>query len=258
MRKIVFIGGLHRSGTSILHNVISGSDDVSGFVSTGVPKNEGQHLQTVYKAAKVFGGPGKFALNKNARLDETSSLISKENKQKLWEEWSKYWDTEKAVLVEKSPPNIIRMRFLQALFPQAYFITIIRHPIAVTIATQKWIPKTPFEQLIRHWITAHKIYQEDSPKIKNQLCISYEYMVLHPTAAIDEIEQFLEIKIAYKGEFINMNTRYFDKWQHIAPKAYSRKIVQLKCIRIYEDLINEFDYSLINLTAFPKTTSILG
>ena len=35
------------------------------------------------------------------------------------------------VLVEKSPPNLVRTRFLQALFPDARQIVVTRHPIAV-------------------------------------------------------------------------------------------------------------------------------
>ena len=35
------------------------------------------------------------------------------------------------MLVEKSPPNIVRMRYLQALFPRASFVMILRHPVVV-------------------------------------------------------------------------------------------------------------------------------
>ena len=47
-------------------------------------------------------------------------------------------DTGKEFLLEKSPPNIIRTRFLQAMFPNSYFINIKRHPIATSLATKKW------------------------------------------------------------------------------------------------------------------------
>jgi hypothetical protein len=46
--RLVFIGGLHRSGTSIVHRCLSDHPDVSGFQSTGVWEDEGQHLQSVY------------------------------------------------------------------------------------------------------------------------------------------------------------------------------------------------------------------
>ena len=33
--------------------------------------------------------------------------------------WSPYFDLDKRILVEKSPPNLLRFRFLQAAFPDA-------------------------------------------------------------------------------------------------------------------------------------------
>ena len=45
---LVFVGGLHRSGTSLVHRCLASHPAVSGFSDTGVPEDEGQHLQTVY------------------------------------------------------------------------------------------------------------------------------------------------------------------------------------------------------------------
>jgi len=251
MKKLVFISGLHRSGTSILHSVISSSDDVSGFSNTGVPKDEGQHLQTIYKPANQFGGPGKFAFDENAKLDENSILISANNREKLLNEWKKYWDTEKSVWIEKSPPNIIRMRFLQELFPDSFFITIIRHPIVVSLATLK-LSKTSINELIRHWIVAHKIYQNDKTKIKNEIYFSYEYMIQFPQNVIIELENFLGINIDYKENFLNMNEQYFNMWKEAKPWQILKKMRKSKYIEKYEDSVNQFGYSLINLEEFPK------
>ena len=58
---LVFVGGLHRSGTTPLARALSAHPDISGFSNTGVPEDEGQHLQDVYPPAYVLGGPGRFA-----------------------------------------------------------------------------------------------------------------------------------------------------------------------------------------------------
>ena len=58
--RFVFLAGLHRSGTTLLARLLAAHPEVSGFSGTGVPADEGQHLQTVYPAAKVYGGPGRF------------------------------------------------------------------------------------------------------------------------------------------------------------------------------------------------------
>src|SRR5690606_35502836 len=160
----------------------------------GVPKDEGQHVQSVYKPAKYYGGPGLFAFSNDARLDEHSELINYKNKDQLYEEWGRYWDKSKPVLIEKSPPNLIRTRFLQELFPKAYFITIIRHPIAVSYATKKW-SKTSMDRLIKHWICAHTIYLEDRSNLSNEIFFSYEHMIHSPENVIRSIEKFIDIKI---------------------------------------------------------------
>ncbi|MEI2612689.1 MAG: hypothetical protein V9G20_28950 [Candidatus Promineifilaceae bacterium] len=56
--QFIFIGGLHRSGTSILFKTLRDHPQISGFYNTQVPEDEGQHLQTVIPPAKAFGGPG--------------------------------------------------------------------------------------------------------------------------------------------------------------------------------------------------------
>ena len=253
MKKLVFISGLHRSGTSILHRVLSSSNDVSGFNNTGVPEDEGQHLQSVYKAARHFGGPGKFAFNANAKLNENSNLITPENKEKLLAEWGNYWNKQKPIWVEKSPPNLIRTRFLQELFPEAFFITIIRHPVAVSLATQKW-SKTSLDSLIDHWITAHRIYQEDKPRLQNEFFFSYEYMVQNPRDLLNELEYFLDSQIPYNGQFKNSNDKYFKKWNEIRTWHWSKMAQKNKSIHNYESSVNNFGYSLMNLEDYPITT----
>ena len=75
-KTFVFIGGLHRSGTSILHRLLCEHPDTSGFEDTGVPEDEGQHLQSVFEPAYIHGGPGEFAFHAEAHLTEKSSLVS--------------------------------------------------------------------------------------------------------------------------------------------------------------------------------------
>ncbi len=47
-RKYVFVGGLPRSGTSLLCRNIARMEDCTGLKNTGVFEDEGQFLQDVY------------------------------------------------------------------------------------------------------------------------------------------------------------------------------------------------------------------
>ena len=137
-KKYIFICGLHRSGKSTLTKIISTSNLVSIHFDKNSSDIEGQHIQTVYEAAYKHGGPGKFGFDKKYHYTEKTHLLTQKNNDKIINEWSKYWDLNKPILIEQSPPNIIHTRYLQEIVPNSYFIIVIRHPLPVAIATQKF------------------------------------------------------------------------------------------------------------------------
>ena len=115
---LVFVGGLHRSGTTLLARCLAAHPAIAGLSRTGVPEDEGQHLQDVLPTAQAMGGPGRFALRPEAHLTESSPLVSRDARERLLRAWEPYWDRTRPLLLEKSPPNLLRTRFLQALFAQ--------------------------------------------------------------------------------------------------------------------------------------------
>lgn len=211
--KFIFVCGLHRSGTSLLHKMLCEHTDISGFKDTDVPEDEGQHLQTVFPAANKFGGPGKFCFDNNSFMDENHNLATKENAEELFKQWSKYWDLDKKYLIEKSPPNIIRSRFFQKLFPNSHFIFITRNPIAVSMATQKW-SNTPAINLYKHWNIAHKTMLDDVQKLDKYIIIKYEDLVSKPDEIISKIFSFLNLETTEINQSVkqDVNKRYFDMW----------------------------------------------
>jgi hypothetical protein len=213
--NIVFICGLHRSGTSLLHELLKKHPDISGFSDTGVPKDEGQHLQSVYPPAKVFGGPGRFGLDPDSFMDESHPLVSKGNAKRLLEEWSHYWDLSKSHFVEKSPPNLVRMRFLQALFPNAKFIVIFRHPVAVTYATKaKFYKKGTVEGLMNHWTVCHYRFLQDLPFMNTFHLLRYEELAENYQRELEKIFNYLNVSYASINAEVSgiENIKYFDKW----------------------------------------------
>lgn len=234
-KKYVFIGGLHRSGTSTLRKVIGTSNLVSIHRNTKVPEDEGQHIQSVYGASGKFGGPGSFGFNKTYHYTEKSNLLTQKNNDKILNEWSKYWDLNKSILLEKSPPNIIHTRYLQELVPNSYFIIIIRHPFAVAMATKKW-NKQSINIHIEHWLHTHEILYNDLKKIKNYLILRYENLNIDTFE--NKISNFLGENLIIDSEAMqNFNS------MQLSNKKYFDNIVPDNIKNKYENRINEFGYT---------------
>ena len=211
----VFVGGLHRSGTTPLTRCLAAHPEVSGFVGTGVPEDEGQHLQDVYPTARHLGGPGQFARNPKAHLTEGSPLAVPRSAERLWRSWSPHWDLERRVLVEKSPPNLLMTRFLHRLFPEAVFVLIMRHPIVVTLSTAKWARRAPLPRLMDNWFAAHDIVREDLRHLPRALLISYEDLVRQPEHTLAGVRELLGLAspIAHGTLRSDRSTAYRDRWE---------------------------------------------
>jgi Sulfotransferase family len=251
--KFVFLCGLHRSGTSPLFRILREHPEISAFLDTGVPEDEGQHLQTVFPAGKAFGGPGRFGFAQEAHLTEESALITSENKQKLFEEWSKYWDLTKPCLLEKSPPNLIRTRFLQAVFPNSYFIVILRHPVAVALATVKWSGLS-LDKLIDHWLHCQRLFELDRPHLSNVREIKYEDLISATETELDKIYGFLGLA-THSAPALNAagNDRYFGDWQKLSVDAEGRTVFR-EIVAKYEESVRPFGYSLLDCPTAPAAS----
>jgi hypothetical protein len=252
-RKLVFIGGLHRSGTTILFRSLREHPQISGFRDTTSPKDEGQHLQTVYQPARSYGGAGLFGFHDAAYLDESSPLVSEENRQKLLHEWRPYWDLSRPVLLEKSLPNLIRSRFLQALFPESYFIILTRHPIATTLATKKWRPRQLLPQLFEHWFICYERLQADRKHVKNVFMLQYEQFVNAPEVILKQICNFLDIlPMPPLSQEVRQTTndKYFCDWQKMEKNFIMRYYVRYMVNR-FEERANQFGYSFKQLPGQP-------
>jgi Sulfotransferase family len=192
-RKYVFVCGLHRSGTSILGRNVGRLVNCTSFKNTGVTEDEGQFLQDVFPIDSEYGGPGRFGFDVRAHLTETSELLTPENIIRLHESWHEHWDGSKTICVEKTPANIVRTRFLQAVFPNSYFIVMRRHPLPVSMATQRlWkVNRVSLHRLFRHWLHCHELFDADRNHLRHVYELTYENYIENPHKYHEEIAAFI-------------------------------------------------------------------
>lgn len=184
-QKWVFIAGCSNSGTSLLHTILSNHPLI------GTLPDEGQFCTNQLPLNRNTGPKRLWAIPPDKMyLSETHCSV---NVYKLKKQWSARFNYRKRpILLEKSPPNTVRLRWLQANFPNAYFIGIHRNGYAVAEGIHRKVGHS-LELGALQWSNANKILLEDFQVLRNKILISYEKLTEEPETILNEIYRFLEI-----------------------------------------------------------------
>lgn len=244
-REFIFVGGMHRSGTTLLASIIGASKDASGLESSGAHMGEGQFLQDVYQVGREYGGTASWALNEASHLTERDADQISDAGERLWNSWSQHWDLSRRYLVEKTPLNLTKMRFLQENFPNSRFIVITRHPITQALAVRKWRPHSRWgkgiDELVHNWVRGHETFRADEPFLNAVEVFRYEDFMSDAAREVRRLEQFLSVSLpgaanrfdgsraaVYEEEWAELRGRsrlsisWRDEWKGSAQRIASR------------------------------------
>jgi predicted metal-dependent TIM-barrel fold hydrolase len=138
-------------------------------------------------------------------------------------------------------------RFLQSAFPNSSFVIIVRHPVAVSLATTKWSARS-LDSLIEHWLVAHETFEADRPHLQRVMTVGYETLVEEPAATLRKIYAFLGVA-PHETSFeatTEHNQKYFAQWLEMAKDPQTSASIEEWSER-YETRVRAFGYSLQNL-----------
>lgn len=103
--------------------------------------------------------------------------------------WERYWDHDKPILLEKSPPNIIRAAAIAQHFKPAQFVIMVRNPYAHAeglMRRNEW----PLRRAANFSLMCLRTQLENKRQLAHTLVFTYEQLVQDPTQACADLAAF--------------------------------------------------------------------
>ena len=181
-----FIVGCNNSGTSLLHRILENSSMVSTLLY------EGQMYTRVFRRAREKGFARIWSEYANELAMPADSHLEKGPR--LLHDWLR--DIPKPVqrvIVEKTPANVLRMGWLQQIFPTSCFIGLVRNGYAVAEGILRKGNQEPGRGA-RHWNAVNKTMIKESEKIRRFLLVRYEDLAENPYETLEQVAGFIDIE----------------------------------------------------------------
>jgi hypothetical protein len=109
---------------------------------------------------------------------------------RIKEVWDGYWDQSRPLLVEKSPPNLVRADDIVKYFHPVHFLIMVRNPYAHCeglIRRNHWSPAEAAEFSMR----CMRQQAKNGAELPHTLCFTYEELVANPRGISEKIQLFL-------------------------------------------------------------------
>lgn len=192
--KWVFVVGCYNSGTTLLSELLGRHSRISALPT------EGHFITDQLVRDYDIGLPRMWVEREDLfRMTETSEgpdIV------RLKKEWGMRLDLRKPVLLEKSPPNAARTRWLEKHFENAHFVAIVRNGYAVAagirrkaeprhLVGERW----PIEMAAYQWERSNEILLEDAALLEHVHWLRYEELTSNPSEALGSALDFLGLDL---------------------------------------------------------------
>lgn len=188
-KRWVFLVGCYNSGTTLLAELLSQHPAISALPT------EGHFITDQFIKDYDIGLPRMWVDREDIfRLDENDEGP---DPYRLKKEWGMRLDLSKDILLEKSPPNSAKTRWLQKHFEDACFIGIVRNPYAVAEGItrkadpQHLIDSWPIEKSAYQWKRSNEVLKQDAFHLNRFMWVSYEDLADDTGATLNRITGFI-------------------------------------------------------------------
>ena len=185
----LFILGLNNSGTTLLKKIIESHPNVRSLPTEGHLLSKALPKPWNYGVWRIWGTKLDifYLTEKN---DPRPAL-------RLKYDWSRHFQGQTGILLEKSPPNTVRSRWLQANFAPCRFIAIVRSPYAVCEGIRRRNGHS-IKDASLHWSLAHQCLWEDMKHLKHLMWFRYEDFCKEPLEHLTRIQTFLSLDSSFR------------------------------------------------------------
>jgi hypothetical protein len=195
LERPIFIVGCCNSGTTILWQALRRHAALDG------PTTEGQELVGLPRSMTHFLGKQTSRMFAHPKFGMayrlTGADYDSDTAARLVATYSRCCRRGQR-LIEKSPANTLRIRFLQRVFPDASFVGIVRNGIAVAegiVRKRRWDPDRPhlaglpttLTEAAEQWAHANMVLLQDLAGLPNAMVIRYEELVSEPISTLRRV-----------------------------------------------------------------------
>ena len=190
--KWLFVVGCYNSGTTLLAEVLGRHRSIACL------PDEGQYLTDQLLVDYTIGLPRMWVEREDLfRMDEESTGP---DVKRIRKEWASRLDKRAPVVIEKTPANMARTRWLQSNFRNAHFVCVIRNPYAVAAGIRKKAKPQhlrhgwPIELCARQWARSNEVLESDTRNLDRFMWLRYEEFAVDMPGSLRRVCEFIGVE----------------------------------------------------------------
>jgi hypothetical protein len=190
----LFLNGMNNTGTTLLLALFSAHPELrclyreGHFITKGVPD------------PRMPGAPRIFS-TRLPMFRWTEDSVEGDAQRAMYD-WAYYLPPPPGVIVEKSPTNVLRSRWLQRHFPRAAFLATVRDPYAVCEGIRRR-EGVPLEHAAAHWVVCQDALLDDLPYLERKVVLRYEDLCAAPVRELKKIQDLVGLKRPFDDVLIH-------------------------------------------------------